>query len=402
MPDGLQVLVRQRAAGREIALLKERQLVEYYQEEALTASVVGAIMLGRIERVLPKLGAAFIEIGQKLNGFLPLSEMESFEAQGLCPKLVTGQDVLVQVKKDAKGDKGAFLTRDISLPGQFCVVMPFNRHIGVSSRIQDEEARAYARSMGEGVAQGRSGIIVRNGALTARKREVQDEYEALLAVWNSLLEKAPYTKAPAAIHQETSALQGLLRDYGPRFTLSVLSDSEEALEIAGSEGIDAARQTTLEMEALWNGAGIPGRLKAAISRRVETEKGGTLVIDEREALVTIDVNTAKYVGGTSQGDIALEHNLRVCPAIAREIRLRNLSGIILIDFIDMKTDAQRQAVQETLESALKDDRIKTVIHGFTSLGLLEMTRKRSRETLQDRLTEPCSSCHGSGRRLIKD
>lgn len=381
MADEMRVLVRAENGKRQTAVLEKGILVEYYQEERPEDSLVGSLIWGRVEQVLPKVKAAFVNIGQDKNGFLPLSEMESFHQSGHGKPLITGQEILVQVKKAPKDEKGAFLTRDVALPGQFCVYMPMNRHVGVSGRVTEEGERAKARALGQAIAGGEAGVIVRHAALQASLPEVREEYEALAAYFQSLLGKAPYLKAPSLLHQETTMAEALLRDYGGRFTVELIESGTEHTEI--------------ELAALWQGAGVERQLAEALGRRVNLPNGGTLVIDEGEALTAIDVNTAHFLGG--EGDIALSQNLAACGEIARQIRLRNLGGILLIDFIGMKTIEEQAQVQEALALAVGGDRIKTVIHGFTSLGLLEMTRRRTRETLRDMLTVPCGKCHGTGR-----
>lgn len=386
MADTLELVVRKQSRGRQVAALCGGLLLEFIQEEGEADSWVGAVLLGTVERVLPALGAAFVKIGQPLNGFLPLEEQESFNGSNGKP-LLTGQEVLVQVKKDPVGEKGAFLTRDIALPGQYALYMPHNRHVGVSARVTGEEERAWARALGEDLAQNRAGAIIRHGALTARTEDVRQEWEALGETWRGIVEKARHQKPPAVLFREGSAVDGLVRDYGARYRLRLTAQEEGLLE--GTALPQEAKRLAgpVEMEALWQGFGIDRQLQEALARKVPLPGGGTLVIDEREALTTVDVNTARFTGASLGGQsqqgpsVALAQNLAACPEIARQIRLRNLGGILLIDFIGMDSDQEREQVRLTLERALSHDRIKTVIHGFTKLGLLEMTRKRTRESL---------------------
>lgn len=354
-----------------IALLEDERLLEYYQENAEADSVVGAVIVGRVERVLPDISAAFVRIGLPLNGFLPIKEAESFHQTCGNAPLMSGQDILVQVKKAPKGGKGAFLTRDIALAGQYVLLMPQNRFVGLSKRIDNSDDRHRAKRLGEAVAQNRFGVIVRHAALFAPQAAVQDEAEALWNEWNEISRKAACTKAPALMRTEPSMADVLVRDYAARHEIMV----EEAPL----------------------GTAVERQLKAALARRVELADGGSLVIDEREALQTIDLNSGRNVKAQQGKSLALEENLRAVPEIARQIRLRNLSGIILVDFIDMDTEAERQQVLEAMEQAVSDDRVKNVIHGFTRLGLLEMTRKRTGDSLRDMLTTPCKACGESGR-----
>lgn len=369
-----QMVVSEQENVRKIALMDGKKLLEYHQENVDMDNVVGSIFLGRVERVLPDVKAAFVRIGLKQNGFLPLKEAESYHKTCGSSPLMSGQEILVQVKKAPKGGKGAFLTRDIALPGQYVLLMPCNRFIGLSKRVEDPSDRKRALQLGEQLAQGRFGLIVRHAALFSSAEEVRGEVEELWRVWQDVSQTASCRKAPAVMHQESSMQDVLLRDYSARHEIAVSSEPEA-----------------------WQKASIDGQLKAALNRRVELPGGGSLVIDEREALQTIDVNSGSAVKAENGLSLAAEENLRAVPEIVRQIRLRNMSGIILIDFIDMESEQERTMVQTALEEALRDDRVKNVVHGFTRLGLMEMTRKRTGDSLRDMLTEPCSKCCETGR-----
>ncbi len=372
MGESYQLLTRTHANRTNVALLdQENRLIEFHQENA--ASIIGSILIGRVERVLPDVRAAFVRIGQPLNGFLPLKEAESYhQTMGSAP-LMSGQEIIVQVKKDPKGGKGAFLTRDISLPGQNMLLMPCNRFVGVSKRIECEADRRSAQALGEEVAQNRFGVIIRHAALYAQPEEVGEEAEKLWQLWQDISQNSAHIKAPAVLHKEPSIQDVLIRDYSARHELMLSED-----------------------EGKWQSLQIDRQVRQALNRRVELSDGGSLVIDEREALQTIDVNSGRMVKAEKGQSLAFEENLNAVPEIARQIRLRNLSGMILIDFIDMESDKERFEILEAMQEATKDDRIKNVIHGFTRLGLLEMTRKRTSDSLKDTLAVPCAACRGSG------
>lgn len=369
-----QLLTSQDENLRKIALMQDGKLLEYYQEDPEAGGIVGSICLGRVERVLPDVKAAFVKIGLRQNGFLPLKEAESFHRASGNQSLMSGQDILVQIKKAPKGGKGAFLTRDIALPGEYILLMPCNRFVGLSKRIDNAQDCERGRKLGHAISQERFGVIIRYAALFASEQEVQAEAEALWKLWQELVTRSSFQKAPAMMYTEPGMTEILKRDYGNRHSIN-----EDCSEDA------------------WKNARINEQLKAALSRRVVLPGGGSLVIDEREALQTIDVNTGSTVKTETNASLAMEENLRAVPEIARQIRLRNLSGIILIDFIDMESDHERQTVQNALQEAVSDDRVKNVIHGFTRLGLMEMTRKRTGDSLRDLLTEPCSKCCETGR-----
>lgn len=391
----LRLLFQGSPESTRIALLDETRLLEFYQEDTGAQSLVGSVFLGRVERVLPDVKAAFVKLGLRQNGFLPLREAESYHRTSGSASLMTGQDVLVQVKKDPKGEKGAFLTRDIGLPGQYVLLMPKNRFVGLSRRVTGEEDRTRAQALGRRIADGRFGLIVRHAALFAPVAEAQAEAEALWQEWCEIEQHAQYVKAPALLHQEPSMISVLLRDYAARHPIEVLSRLEPPE--TPPQGVTWRTLTAVEMEAAWSAARVEKQVDEALCRRVPLPGGGSLIIDEREALTTIDVNSGSAVTAAGGETLAVEENLRAAAEAARQIRLRNLSGILLIDFIDMQSDADRGRVLAAMEQAASDDRVKTVIHGFTSLGLLEMTRKRTRDTLSDTLTQPCDACHATGR-----
>ncbi len=381
MDEGMQILVRCHEGQTETALLHQGQLWEYDRRSDDSQSLVGTVLLGKVERVLPDMKAAFVNIGRSLNGFLPIRESESFHAQNGKAPLITDNEVIVQVKKDEKGGKGAYLSRDIALAGQYMLLMPMSRFVGVSKRIEDPEEHAAAKALGKAIAANRFGVIVRHAALHARKEAVFQEAEELYERWLQATAHAEQYKAPSVLMRDLSHAEILKRDYSARYEVATFEENETG---------------TQAMDGLWMGAYIDRQLKEALARKVVLAGGASLIIDEREALHTIDVNSGGNVVSTNGGSLALSQNLASIPEIARQIRLRNLSGILLIDFIDMDTADEREKVSQALQMALAGDRIKTVLHGFTSLGLMELTRKRTAPSLREMLQKPCDHCKGSG------
>ena len=395
MPDTIRILVQAKGQNRRIALLDEGKLAEYYVEDEAESTLVNAILLGRVDRVTPGMNAAFVQIGQPLNGFLPLTEMESFARQTGDRTPSAGEELIVQVRKDARDQKGAFLTRDLSLPGQYLILMPLNRYVGVSKRVTDACEREMLVEIGKELSGGEFGLIIRNAALLARRESLLEELAELQARWSKLQEKAKYAVAPATLWREPSVLASLVRDYAPRYEMSITCNDVVNRMPAPPNGLMWEQVSELEIQAQWTSARIDADLAEALGRRVELRNGGSLVIDEREALTTVDVNSGRYIGSRDE-EVALKQNIVACAEVARQIRLRNLSGILLIDFIDMKTDDQRKQVISRLFDELSRERDKTVIHGFTSLGLLEMTRKRTDASLRETLQTPCKTCGGTG------
>ncbi|MBR2823283.1 MAG: ribonuclease E/G [Clostridia bacterium] len=330
--------------GEFCAVAEDRRLVEYIPLDP--AEETGRILWGKVDRIMPGLDAAFVDIGRRKAGFLPLKE-NSATFQG--STLRSGERALLQIRKEETGEKGAYLTRDLSLPGSYLILMPMNRHIGVSARVGDETDRARMLETGARLAEGRFGLVMREAALEAPEQALREERDELLRRWEAVTRGEIPDIFPAA---------ELMRDYAPKGIDRVIRD--EPLPA------DLARQLT-----------------EASNRRITLPHGGNIVIDRCEAMTVIDVNSASSRGGGSRRETVLETNLEACREIMRQTRLRNLSGILILDMIDMDTDADREQVQKALEDAFRLDRIKTVIHGYTRLGLLEMTRKRTRPTLAE-------------------
>ncbi len=395
MSEPMKLLVKDIGGERHTALFINERLYEYYIEEAGAQSLVGAVLLGKVERVLPDVSAAFVKLGQEHNGFLPLKESESFmKRQGASP-LITGRDVIVQVKKDAHGDKGAFLTRDAALIGQYIILLPMSGFVGVSKRVTDEDERKAAISLGKRLSKGKFGVVVRHAALHADESEIEAELVSLAEKWTSIVKAAEYAKPPALLYKDADMSAVLMRDYSARHTIEVYAAEPRPDDI--SDNAVWHEVSAVELDALWQGKRVQPELNAALAGKVPLKGGGSLVIDEREALQTIDVNSGENVQAAEGMSLALAQNLAAVDEIARQMRLRALSGVIIIDFIDMQSDDERELVLNAMREAVSDDRVKTVVHGFTSLGLMEMTRKRTRESLLETMSEPCSRCKGSGR-----
>ena len=331
------------------AVTEDGRLVEYIPlEDGAGQSRGGDIVLGKAERMMPGLACAFVDIGRRRSGFLPLKE-DSRSFQG--GPLRSGEKLVLQIKKEETGEKGAFLTRDVTLPGTLVILMPMNRYIGVSGQVADEGERRRLKEIGSRVAGDRFGLVLRLAAEGAEEKAGRAEAENLLDRWNALLAEAEHIGVAGTVLYHDSPLDRLREDYLAR-------------------GVDAVRETeTLEGD-------LARQRKLAGERKVPLPGGGNLVIDRCEAMTVIDVNTAAAHAGGSKEATVLETNMEACEAAAEQIRLRDLAGIIIIDFIDLESPEDRDRVEERLRECFARDRVKTVIHGWTSLGLMEMTRKR--------------------------
>ena len=322
-------------------------LTEYIEREA--GQQCGDILGGTVERIMPGINGAFVNIGRKTAGFLPLKENSKTFAGGT---LKSGMKIPVQIRKEETGGKGAFLTRDLALAGQTILLMPMNRYIGVSSRIADEEERTRMRETGKEIAGERTGIVMREAALKAEKEQIAAEAEALAQRWAGVEEKIRNGFANGTVLYHQDPISQMKADY----------ESRGVTKTIGAETMPADLQR---------------QLREAGERTVRIRNGGNIVIDRCEAMTVIDVNSGSARADGSIESAYLETNLAACEAIAAQIRLRNLGGIILIDFIDMATDGDRDKVEKKLKEALAADRRKTVVHGWTKLGIMEMTRKRT-------------------------
>ena len=362
--------------NRDIAILEDGHLVEYLPEDRAAADE--AVLLGRVERVVPGMKAAFVNIGQDKAGFLPLEE---HAAQDL-PKLQSGQHIIVQVRKAAQGVKGAFLTREVSLAGEYVLLSPMTRQIAVSSRIPKDADRKRLKALGADIAAGRFGLVMRTSSLEADEATLRAEVDRLWITWQEISAKAPTAHAPSVLHAPRTLLDAVIDDYRPRGIDRIVTNDE-----AMAREVESIAPTMVMGDNLFHVGRISNQLANGLERRVWLPSGGNLVFDPCEAMTVVDVNTAKFTGDKELAQTVLALNLEACGEIARQVRLRNLSGIIIIDMIDMATQEHRRQVLHELQRCFAADRIKTVVHGFTSLGLVEMTRKRARPPLREILSK---------------
>jgi ribonuclease G len=405
-----EVLVNITPQETRVAVLRAGAVQELLVERAASRGLVGNIYMGRVARVLPGMQSAFLDVGLERAAFLHVADIRS-ERKGngepLRPIekiLAEGQPILVQVVKDPIGGKGARLSTQLSIAGRLLVHLPQDPHIGISQRIEDESGRAALREQVRALlpADEKGGFIIRTLAEGASEAELAADIAFLRALWSDIGAQALGAEPPRLVHQDLSLAQRVLRDIFTERTERVLVDSRENFQklAAFAETYTPQLRPRLEHFAgerpLFDLYGVEEEIEKALSRRVDLKSGGTLVIDQTEAMTTIDVNTGGYVGTRNFDDTVFKTNLEAAQAIARQLRLRNLGGIILVDFIDMQSEEHRGAVLEELKKALAHDRTRMTVNGFTQLGLVEMTRKRTRESLAHVLCEPCPVCSGRG------
>ena len=384
---------------------------ELHIERSANRGHVGNIYVGKVARVLPGMQTAFIEIGLERAAFLHVADIWE-ERQGppgaggkpIEKILAEGQPLLVQVIKDPIGTKGARLSTQISIAGRLLVYLPQDPHIGISQRIQDETERQLLRDKLQQLLPPNEtgGFIIRTVAENASDAELRGDIEYLSKLWHGIRGLAFTSPAPTLLHQDLSLVQRALRDIAGESTGRIVIDSRENFQKLQSFAAEYTPKVQSKLEhytgerPLFDMFNVEDEIERALARRVELKSGGYLVLDQTEAMTTIDVNTGAFVGTRNFDDTIFKTNLEGAQVIARQLRLRNLGGIIIIDFIDMENADHRAAVLAELDKALARDRTRISVNGFSALGLVEMTRKRTRESLERVLCEPCSTCGGRG------
>ncbi|HTO44283.1 MAG TPA: ribonuclease G [Burkholderiales bacterium] len=404
-----EILINVTPQETRVAVIQQGAAQELHVERTTGRGLVGNIYLGVVGRVLPGMQSAFIQIGLDRAAFLHVADIWEHRQNGDQPKpieklLHEGQKLLVQVIKDPIGSKGARLSTQVSIAGRLLVYLPQEFHIGISQRIEDEAERALLRERLQLLlpAEAKGGFIIRTMAETATDKEMLSDIEYLRRIWAGIQDRAQSASAPALLYQDLNLSLRALRDIANDETRRILVDSRETCQKLHAFAQDYTLNF-LERIELYSGErplfdlyGIEDEIERALARRVPLKSGGYLIIDQTEALTTIDVNTGGFVGGRSFDDTIFKTNLEAAHVIARQLRLRNLGGIIIVDFIDMENDSHRESVLTEFKKALSLDRTRVTVSGFTSLGLVEMTRKRTRESLAHTLCEPCPMCQGRG------
>ncbi len=393
-----------------VAILIDGILEDLHIERAAGRGLVGNVYMGRVLRVLPGMQSAFVDIGLERTAFLHVLDIEGARQENgeyrPIEKLIgEGQRLLVQVAKDPIGTKGARLTTSISLAGRKLVYLPQDEHIGVSQKIEDEARRAALREQVLRLKKPdeKGGYIVRTCAEeSATDEEMLEDIKYLGCLWKETSAKAGVSPAPSLLYEDLGLAKRVLRDMVQAETRRIYVDNKEVFEelAAFARTYAPGALPLLELyegeEPLFETQQVEAELQRALERRVPLKSGGYIVVDCTEAMTTIDVNTGGFVGKRDFSETVFKTNLEAAKTIARQLRLRNLGGIIIIDFIDMQNPAHKAAVLEELRRAAASDRTKLTISEFTELGLVEMTRKRTRESLSHTLCEPCPLCGGRG------
>ncbi|MBW2940254.1 ribonuclease G [Zhongshania aquimaris] len=407
-----EILINVTPVETRVAVVENGVLQEVYIERSRSRGIVGNIYQGKVVRVLPGMQAAFVDIGLERTSFIHASDIASLDTESgehadIRSKIREGQLLTVQVSKDPMGTKGARLTTRLSVSSRYLVYMPGAAHIGVSHRIDDEDERQRLRDMLEAAARVddedlRDGYILRTAAEGAGDDEMLADVQFLKRLWAAVERRMKRDTAPSVIYEDLPLFMRTMRDLVRPGLEKIRIDSRESFQRVAEFAEDYLPEISSQLEyypgerPIFDLYGVEDEIQKALGRKVELKSGGYLIIDQTEAMSTIDINTGAFVGHRNLEETIFKTNLEAAAALARQLRLRNLGGIIIIDFIDMKDPEHRRQVLRALERAMEKDYAKTSITGVSELGLVEMTRKRTRESLEHILCETCRYCHGRG------
>ncbi len=419
-----EIIINNTVNETRVAILEDGQLVELMTERIAEERMVGDIYKGITTAVIPGMQAAFVELGLEKSGFLAATEVgnlyldsdddENQTADSRTSRrpiqevLKKGQEIWVQIIKEPIGTKGPRITADISLAGRFVVLMPGSNHIAISRKITDREERKRLKKIARQLKPDNVGIIVRTVSSNVASDDIQADIQSLVKKWNMLKTQAETKQAPVRIHKEMSITSGVIRDLFSEQIDSLAIDSEEEFRQIQSyiktvsPSLSGRVRLYHEKIPIFDAFEIEKEIRKVLERKVWLKSGGYIVIDHTEALVAIDVNTGRYKGKKNLQDTIYKTNLEAAREIARQLRLRDIGGIIVIDFIDMADKANRDALMTEFKQMLKRDRSKSKVYEVSRLGLVEMTRQRKRPSIRHTYYEPCPTCGGIGQILSKE
>lgn len=404
-----------------VALLEDKELAELYVEKQNNLSIVGNIYKGRVENVLPGMQAAFVNIGIDKNVFLYVKDAipntyigeeeeseyaDQYKNVNINDFLKVGQEIVVQVVKEPISTKGARVTTHITLPGRFIVLMPTVEYTGISRRIEDEQERERLKTIASKYKPESMGVIIRTAAEGCSEEEIREDINFLSKLWEEIKDKQQGGPIPRIIHKDINIVYRTVRDMFTndidKFIINNKEQYEKILQVVSLMSKDLAGKIQYFDKAyeILDYYDIKSKISKVLTRKVWLKSGGYIVIDQTEALTVVDVNTGKFVGSTDLKDTVLKTNVEAAREIAKQLRLRDIGGIIIIDFIDMHEKQHEEVVLESLKNSLKKDRTKSNVLGITHLGLVEMTRKKVRQRVESAFMTECPCCSGEGKILF--
>jgi len=432
-----EIFISESMGESRIAIVEDGTLVEVYVEKQESQRMVGNIYKGQVENVLPGMQAAFVDIGYDINAFLPFSEIENSAyladiddedrrsskqknskngakknrrkfRDDINVELKSGQDIFVQVIKEAFAGKGPRVTTEIALPGRLLVLVPNVNYIGISKKIWDKYERRRLKKIVSSMKKQGVGVIVRTVAEGKSEELIQNDYSNLIENWKKLQKKSNRTKGAALVYKDLETASSVIRDlFTPDISKIVIDSKKLYRKLQGYlEDVSPNMASHLEhyrlKQPLFESMGIEKELDKLLRPKVWLKSGAYLIIEKTEAMVVVDVNSGRFIGKKNHEENSLKINSEACKEVARQLRLRDLSGLVVIDFIDMREEANRRKIYYELRKELKKDRAKVAVSPISEFGLLEMTRQRIRLSLLDSMSEECPTCHGSGRIMSRE
>jgi len=420
-----EIFINESMGETRIAIQEDSQLVEVYVEKQDKHRMVGNVYKGKVENVLPGMQAAFVDIGNELNAFLPFSEIENNEYinedsgnkhrrnnnrrhDNIEVDLKKGQEIYVQVIKEPFAGKGPRVTTEVALPGRLMVLVPNANYIGISKKIWDKYERRRLKKIAQQLREGNTGIIIRTVAEGKSEELIENDFSQLMENWNKMEKISARESAPVIVYEDLETASSVVRDLLTPDVEKIIIDSKRLYRKTQRylEDISPSLLERLELyklkSPLFESFGIESEIEKLMRPKAWLKSGAYLIIEKTEAMVVVDVNSGRFVGKKLHEENSLKINLEAAREVARQLRLRDLSGLIVIDFIDMRYDENRKKVYHELRKELKKDRAKVAVAPITEFGLLEMTRQRIRVSLLDSMSEECPTCHGSGRIISRE
>ena len=412
-----QVLVSNSVFFNHVAFLRDGKLIDYLFELNNNQNVVGNIYKGRVMNILPGMEAAFVDIGLDKNAYLFLDDLLSDkflkelnirkkDAVNINKVLKTGDELLVQVVREPMGEKNISVTTDISLTGKYIAFIPNTMDVNLSKRIKEPNERKRLEEIGKSVMINGNGMIIRTFAKGSTREAIEKEYKMLSCIYMQIEQEFKYSYAPKLFYKSNSLIERLFLDYIDSTVEEIYVEDKVTKDkfvdmISGLPGDELQNIKIILAQRVFENFNIDNQINMLFDRKVELENGGSIIIDVTEALTVIDVNSGKYTGSRNMEETALAINLKAVEEITRQIKLRNLSGIILIDFIDVKKEESIALITAKAKSLFRDDKTKTNVIGMTKLNIMEITRKKNKENFFNLITEECIHCSGSGRSISK-